>query len=549
MQKILIYIAILFCAVAAQAQLTNNTIEAIDAMLVEKYPADGVGAAILVSQNGEIIYKKASGNANIELGVPTQTDHVFEIGSITKQFTAVAILMLEEGGKLKVEDEITKYLSDYPTNGYTITIHHLLNHTSGIQSYTDMATWAAIWRLDKSVDELIDVFKNEPMQFEPGTQWVYSNSGYVLLGAIIEKVSGMTYEAFLQEKIFEPLGMKHTTYGSRKKLVMNRAAGYERAPDGFYNNAEFLSMTQPYAAGSIMSTVGDLNIWMNALKNNKLIGAKSLQKAWTNYKLSNGSSTNYGYGFALSEINGSPTIEHSGGIFGYSSNGIYLPEEDVYTIVLTNCSCNSPYDFSTRVAAIAIGKPYDNPKPFALPTDALEQYVGIYEFEDGTTRTITLKDNQLYSQRSGGSKFEVFAYAEDKFYFEDSFTRLTFERDNMNRIGAVISETRGEKSRAVRTNRKLEEKIAVILPVEKLERLVGKYELAPNFMMEIRIENGKLVGQATGQPAFDLSAKDELHFFLTVVDAEIEFIENENGNISALVLHQGGQNLHGKKVK
>lgn len=533
---------------AALAQLPKETMAQIDDMLTEKYPAEGAGAAVLITKGGKTIYSNASGKASIELNVDISAQHVFEIGSITKQFTAMAILMLEEQGKLKIEDEITKYLPDYPMMGYSITIHHLLNHTSGIQSYTDMATWAAIWRLEKGVDEMIDVFKNEPMHFEPGTQWEYNNSGYFLLGAIIEKASGMTYADFLQQNIFNPLEMKNTRYGSRKELIMNRAAGYDRAPDGFFDNAEFLSMTQPYAAGSIMSTVGDMALWMEALKANKLISAESLKKAWTNYPLKNGNPTNYGYGFAISDINGSPTIEHSGGIFGYSSNGIYLPDEDLYTIILTNCSCNSPYDFSTRIAAIAIGKPYTEPEPIPLSAEELDEYVAIYEFEDGSTRTITREENQLYSQRTGGSKFAIYPYEKDKFYFKDSFTRLTFERNNMNRIGAVITTSRGDVSRAKRTNRKIEEKVAVELSTDKLERLVGKYELAPNFLMEIRVENGKLFGQATGQPAFELFAKDELHFFLTVVDAELEFVEGDNGEIESLILHQGGREMPGKKV-
>ena len=533
----------------AFGQLPKNIVSQIDDMLVEKYTAEGAGAAILITKGGKTIYSNAMGKASIELNVDLSTQHLFEIGSITKQFTAVAVLMLAEEGKLNIEDEITKHLPDYPMMGYTITIHHLMNHTSGIQSYTDMATWAAIWRLEKSVDEMIDVFKNEPMQFEPGTQWAYNNSGYFLLGAIIEKVSGMPYAEFLQEKIFTPLGMRNTRFGSRKELIMNRAAGYDRAPNGFFDNAEFLSMSHPYAAGAIMSTVGDMAIWMEALKANKLISAESLKKAWTNYTLANGEPTNYGYGFMVNEINGSPTIEHSGGIFGYSSNGIYLPQEDLYTIILTNCSCNSPYEFSTRIAALAIGKPYTDPAPIVLTDTELDEYVGIYAFEDGSTRTITRDKSQLYSQRTGGSKTEIYPYEKDKFYFEDSFTQLIFERNNMKRIGRVITKNRGELSTAKRTNRKIEEKIAVQLPIAQLERLTGTYQLAPNFMMEISVENGSLIGQATGQPAFTLSAQDQLHFFLTVVEAEIEFVEDEDGQIVSLILYQGGQKVPGKKVR
>ena len=176
------------------------------------------GAAILITKGDKVLYRGGAGMADLELSIPMTADHVFEIGSITKQFTAVAILMLAEAGKLDVQDEITKYLPDYPTEDHKITIHHLLNHTSGIRSYTSM-NLQGIARTDMTPAELIDFFKNEPMDFAPGERWLYNNSGYILLGYIIEKVSGQSYEDFIEQRIFKTLGMENSRYGHKGEII------------------------------------------------------------------------------------------------------------------------------------------------------------------------------------------------------------------------------------------------------------------------------------------------------------------------------------------
>ena len=180
--------------------------------------------------------------ADIELNVPMQSDMVFRIGSITKQFTAVCILQLMEQGKLGLQDEITKFIPDYPTQAHKITIEHLLTHTSGIMSYTGMKNFQDIIRKDMKPEEIIDFFKNQPMEFAPGSKWNYNNSGYFLLGYIIEKVSGKTYPQYLEENIFKPLGMTNSFYGSNNKIIRNRASGYQPANEGTVN-ADIMSMT------------------------------------------------------------------------------------------------------------------------------------------------------------------------------------------------------------------------------------------------------------------------------------------------------------------
>ncbi|GAA4274403.1 serine hydrolase [Aquimarina gracilis] len=538
---ITIVLAILF-VVSPLISFAQNLEEKFDTLLNEKYKPDGPGATVLISKKGEIIYHKAFGLANMELETPMKTDNVFEIGSITKQFTAVAILMLMEQGKLTIQDEITKFIPDYPTHGKKITIHHLLNHTSGIKSYTSM-NLSEIAAKDMTPTELIDYFKNEPMDFDPGTEWRYNNSGYIILGYIIEKTSGQTYEDFIEEHIFKKLNMNDSRYGHKGEIIKNRASGYQTR-DG-YVNANYLSMTLPYAAGSLMSTVKDLHKWQNAINTNMLVKAETIQKAFQNTKLNNGKPTYYGYGWTVNEINGTPTIEHGGGIFGYTSYQLYIPDEDVHAAILTNCNCNSPTDITIRLAAIAIGKSYDNKEKITLPKEDLQQLVGVYEFEDSAVRIITLEENQLYSQREGSSKFKIFPKNKTTFFYDDSFSEIQFNKNNKKTEAVFIN--RINKSKGEKTDRPIpSEKKAIKVSEDVLKQYVGIYEISKGFDLKVTLENGKLISQATGQGPIEIHAETEAKFFVKEFAAAIEFIK-ENDKVTSLVLHQGGQKTPAKK--
>jgi len=320
----------------------------IDSLLQNKYPSDAPGGAFLISKNGKILYKKAFGMANLELNIPLNPEFVFEIGSMTKQFTAISILMLSEQGLLNLDDEITKFIPDYPTNGNKITIHHLLTHTSGIKNFTSLKGLNEIAYKDLSPLELIDFFKNEPVDFAPGEQFKYNNSGYIILGYIIEKVSDQTYAEFIEEQIFKKLDMKSSQYASHTKVIQDRASGYQKKET--YLNRRNISFTIPYASGSLMSTIGDLFKWQEALKNNVLINKETTEKAFTNYTLNNGEHINYGYGWHLKIMNDISVREHGGSIFGFKSMGVYIPDSDIYVIGLNNCDFNSPTQITRTIA-------------------------------------------------------------------------------------------------------------------------------------------------------------------------------------------------------
>lgn len=413
--------------------------------LVSEFKGQEPGGVALITQRGKIIYKKAFGFANVELQVPMNEQIVFNIGSITKQFTAVAILQLMEQGKLSLQDEITKYLADYP-NGHRITIENLLTHTAGIPGPAPDAIAKLQARRDLvSLPEIIATFKNRPLDFPPGTKWSYSNDGYMLLGAIIEKVSGSSYSEYLEKNIFKPAGMTQTHFGDDYVITKNRAASYvySRAESRFLN-ARNDKIELAYSAGAIQSTAEDLFKWNEALSSHKLLRKESLEKAQTEYKLPSGKGTNYGYGWFIGNIQGSPIVEHGGNMGGFMSHSIYLPHEDIFVVVLYNfrTPTHLPEFLAGDLAALAIGKPFHITE-ITVDKNVLQTYAGVYE-EEGVERLITAESGKLYYQRAGANKLSMRPYARDKFFFENTAVIGEFKRDAQNNItGLELSNKRG----------------------------------------------------------------------------------------------------------
>ena len=543
-------IVVVFSFLIATAQNQNLT-QQFDDIVAQYYTdSNAPGATVLVAKNGKAIYRKAVGKSNLELDVDMIPENVFMLASITKQFTAIAILMLEEQGKLSLNDPITKFIPDYPTHGKTITVHHLLNHTSGIKSYTSIGDLRQIARQDKTLDELIDFFKNEPMDFDPGEDYRYNNSGYVLLGKIIEVVSGETYADFIDNHIFQPLGMTASQYGSHSKLIKNRAMPYEEGDKG-YVNASYLSMSLPHAAGALTSTIDDMLKWQNALANNTLIKASTLQKAINGSKLNNGEHIDYGYGLGELTLKGSKGYTHSGGIFGTSTNGIYLINEDVYVIGLSNCSCNNIDAVTTQLAAAAIGKPYPSMKDvIQLNEDQLKKWVGAYQFEDGTVRHIFFKDGALKSMRESTTNtvFDIFPLSENRFMFADGNIEYEFSQSDDGKKQAIFitdSKNIGKQiDKAMPEARK-----EITLSNDILSQYDGKYQLAPNFNVVITVKGNEIFAQATGQEQFPLFAENETTFFAKVAALKVVFNKNASGKVESFTLHQGGQESIAKKIE
>jgi len=310
--------------------------------------------SVLISQKGKILLSKGYGMANYEHDIPNTPQTKFRLGSVTKQFTATAIMQLQEKGLLTVDDPLKKYIPDYP-NGEIITIHHLLTHTSGIPDLTNFPEHRQTIMIPSPVEKTILRFKDKPLEFPPGEKFKYSNSGYLLLGYIIEKVSGKTYEEFINENIFKPLQMTNSGYGHHSPILKNRASGYEYDENGLIN-APYVDMSMPHGGGALYSTIEDLYLWDRALYTEKILKKISLDKMFTPFKQS------YSYGWRIDSIFNHKRIHHAGSIFGFQAYIARYVDDNSCLILLSNRRPIETEKMIRDLTALLFGEKYELPK-------------------------------------------------------------------------------------------------------------------------------------------------------------------------------------------
>ena len=392
--------------------------------------------SVLVAKDGKVLFARGYGYANAEHEVPNTAETKFRLGSITKQFTSTAILILQEREKLKVDDLISKHLSETPKTWENVTIHHLLTHTSGIPSYTDDPSYRELMTKHETVKSMIARFKDKPLDFEPGAKFHYDNSGYFLLGAIIEKASGKSYEDFLKEVIFEPLEMTDSGYDRPAKVLPKRAAGYERQGDGL-SNAAYLDMNQPYAAGSLYSTVLDLFKWDRAIKAGKLLSKESLATMVTPAK------NNYAYGWMVGELRGHKRIGHGGGINGFMTDFQRFPDEDLCVAVLCNVMPSQPAKVARDLALIALGEKVNLPGPRVVAQvdpKIYDDYIGTYKRGSTFRVTITRDGDRLFAQPSGSEKIDLFPESPTSFFVKVVDIQVTFVKEDGKVTHALMNQ-------------------------------------------------------------------------------------------------------------
>ncbi len=390
--------------------------------------------SVLVARDDKILLDKGYGFANLEWNIPNSASTKFRLGSVTKQFTAACILLLEERGKLKLDDPVKKHLPDAPQAWDKVMIFHLLTHTSGIPSFTSFPDYQTTEALPTTAEKLVARFRDKPLEFAPGEKWRYSNSGYVLLGYLIEKISGRSYTDFVQENIFKPLGMSESGYDSNAAIIAHRASGYAPGPKG-PTNAGYIDMSIPHAAGALYSTTGDLLRWLQALFGGKVLRPESLQKMTTPFK------SDYAFGLNVRTVDGHKVIDHGGGIEGFNTHVAYYPETKLAVIVLGNLNGSAPGDIASKLGAVAFGESVLLPserKAVVIPPKILAEYAGAYEVSPEFKLVMTVEDNQLMSQATGQSKFPLFAESETKFFFKVVDAEIEFFRNERGEVTHAI---------------------------------------------------------------------------------------------------------------
>jgi CubicO group peptidase (beta-lactamase class C family) len=416
----------------------------IDAYMQAQAAHNGFSGTVLVAREGKPVIVKGYGFANAEWQIPNTADTKFRVGSITKQFTSMVIMKLREQGKVKLEDSVCVFVAPCPETWKPVTIHHLLTHTSGIPSYTGLAEWRKVNMQPKTVDEMIGFFRDLPLQWTPGEKYAYNNSGYFLLGAVIEKITGKKYEDALREMVLAPLGLKNTGYDWPATIIPKRASGYAGLGAAMVN-APALDMQQPYAAGSLYSTVEDLLAWDQALYTETLLPAAAKEKMWTPVL------QNYAYGWNIREASpqtfGYKRILHGGGINGFSAMLIRVPDVRVTAIVLSNNSTNSSSTVANDLLAIYFGQPYSQPKPpITLSVAILDRYVGQYEMGPGETLTISRDGARLFAQPTTGNKVELFAESETKFFAKGAPIGMTFVVPATGNVVEAVLHLNGDRT-------------------------------------------------------------------------------------------------------
>lgn len=372
----------------------------IDAIVGKHIEPDGPGVAVAVVQAGEVLHARGYGYANLEWSEPITMDTVFGIGSLTKPFTATAIMLLEREGALRLDAPITAYLPDYPLGERTVTIAHLLSHRSGIANFvTQPDFWERTAQLYHTPAELLPLFTDLPPNFAPGARYSYSNSGYCLLGLIVERVSGLSYGDFLLQRVFAPLGMTHSHYLLHEAIIPCRAGGYQRTERG-WEHAPHFSMTLPYAAGGLGSSLNDLIRWDQAMRAHQLLDAETEARMRTPQRLNDGRIEDYGFGWALSDFRGRRVVHHAGGVPGFSSFYGHFVEDDTAIVVLSNIALFDAPGLAREICG-AVLHLLPQPRPHVVASvspDVLRKMAGTYS-DHITSFTVTADERSL---RLGG---------------------------------------------------------------------------------------------------------------------------------------------------
>lgn len=505
------------------------------------------GASVLVSRNGDIIYRKGFGYADIEKKIPVTPDTKFKIGSVSKQFTAVAILKLQEEGRIKTGDKLSKYIPDFP-RGNEVTIYQLLTHTSGIHDYN--STPGLDMTKPVTPQALLDIIKKLPYDFNPGERYLYNNSGYFILGYIVAQLSGKTLSEYLNETFFKPLGMKNSGIYETNIVLNNEAQGYSMNA-GMVKKADFQEMSWASGVGSIYSTTEDLYKWNEAVFNGKVLSEATLKTAFTQAVLNSGAKVDYGFGWFLITDRGFKFIQHSGGVSGFSAYLERQPDNNLTVCVLLN-SLPSPEGIQPILNGQAISEFILRDKmekqnigmDMVVSENILKKYVGRYNYGQAMAMWVTLKDKQLFGQMTMMEASLLTPVSENEFYFKARNAKIKFVTDSSSKVDRLFQYQNGEFFEAAR----LKDETPVKVNPDFFDKLTGKYDFGNNYVIEIKKEDDKLYILSPYMPKYELLPTSESDYFAMEVASKISFILNKEGKAESLTSTFDGMILPAKKL-
>ena len=439
MKKSALLIAALCIVLISCSQNTPGELDTILTAYARLYKFNG---SALIAKNGKIILNRGYGYRNAANKVLNNENTVYQLGSITKQFTSAIILKLQEEKKLNIQDKLSKYFPAYP-KGDSITIEQLLSHTSGIYSYTnDQNFMATEVSKSSSREKMMALFKDKPLDFSPGTGWNYSNSGYSLLGYIIEIVTNKPYEQVVHEYIFTPLKMVHSGFNFTDLKTGEKATGYFKLDNTNAAIAPIVDSSVSFSAGAIYSTTGDLFLWHKALEANSILTKAEQDKAYTPVR------NKYGYGWNIDSVEGKRRVAHSGGIHGFTTNIARVPEDDLCIILLSNASDRSLEEITNTVFSSLYNKPYDLPKEkiiIKVAEATLQQYIGEYEIRPDLHVMMSIKNGELIAAPTGQPESVISATKEDFFFVKEQDIQIEFTRNHKKEVTGFILYQGGAK--------------------------------------------------------------------------------------------------------
>lgn len=440
------------CLVPAAGEIDHP----VHAAAIEKFvrkTIDGKqvpGISVAVLEKGALTHARGYGFAELEHEVPMRADSICRIASVTKQFTAAGILKLVERDELSLDDPFGRYVDGFGEIGEKATIRQLLHHTSGVADFTRLGEkWHSIEQLDRTPDQLMDLVRDEPPEFEPGARWAYDNSGYLLLGMVIEEVTGVSYAEFVENDLLKDLGLSDTRHGDDAPILKRRAQGY-RLRNGVVSNDELKSMTHPHAAGAIVSTAIDLVRWSDLLADGKVVSAEAYAQMTTPGELENGESTGYGFGLTVGDLEGRRVVSHNGGIHGFSSRLAHYPDADLHVAVLINCDFAGAADVEEPIARALLGIPQPEIKDLPITDDEFEACVGKYE-GSGMTILIRTDGSALTIVPSGKYPARLMSQGELRFVADaPGGVSVEFDRET-SPAGHFVLKQRGKATKFTRT--------------------------------------------------------------------------------------------------